>query len=200
MFTCKECKKRHHSSLCQSFASDSEQTQANSHSTSTTPTNETSGLATMASTPLSAFHASVCFPKTAIAEVSSYTTVAEGHILFDEGAQRSFITQQLADELNLQPHSHQSISVSSFGAQVSPSGTLAVAIMFIHALDGTHIQISVLIVLKLAALISARTHLHTIPYLKSLSLAHPVTGYENFDISVLIGADYYWQFIEDHAV
>ena len=51
------------------------------------------------------------------------------------------------------------------------------------------IQISVLIVPKLAAPIrnSVRTHIHTVPYLKSLSLAHAVTGDESFDISVLIG-------------
>ena len=155
----------------------------------------------MASTPISAFHASVCLLKTAITEVSSYT-IAEGHILFDEGAQRSFIMQQLADELHLQPTSHETISVSLFGAQVSPSRSLAVAAMFVHALDGTRLQISVLIVPKLAAPIrnSVRTHLHTVPYFKSLPLAHPVTGDENFDISILIGADYYWQFIEDHTV
>ena len=124
----------------------------------------------MASTPLSAFHTSVCLLKTAIADVSSYTTIAEGHILFDEGAQRSFITQQL----NLQPHSHETILVSSFGAQVSPSKTLAVATLFVHALDGTRMQISVLIVPKLAAPIrnSVHTHLHTVPYLRSLTLAH----------------------------
>ena len=201
-FTCKECKKRHHTSLCQSFPSDSEQTQASPQSTTTTQTDQTSGLTTMASTPVSAFHASICLLKTAIAEVSSYTTIAEGHILFDEGAQRSFITQQLADELYLQPTSHETISVSSFGAQVSPSRTLAVATMFVHTLDGTRLEISVLIVPTLAVPIqnSVRTHLHTVPYLKSLPLAHPVTGDENFDISILIGADYYWQFIEDHTV
>ena len=124
---------------------------------------------------MSAFHASVCLLKTAIAEVSSYTTIAEGHILFDEGAQRSFITQQLADELYLQPTSHETISVSSFGAQVSPFETLAVATMFVHALDGTCLEISILIVPKLAVPIQnyVRTHLHTISYLKSLPLAHP---------------------------
>ena len=104
----------------------------------------------MASTPISAFHASVCLLKTAIAEVSSYTTIAKGHILFDEEAQRSFIMQQLADKLHLQPTSHETISMSSFGTQVSPSRTLAVATMFVYTLDGTHLEISVLIVPKLA--------------------------------------------------
>ena len=139
--------------------------------------------------------------KTAIAEVSSYTTIAEGHILFDEGARHSFITQQLADELHLQPISHEAISVSSFGAQVSPSRTFAVATVFAHDLYGTRMQISVLIVPKLAAPIrnSVHAHLHAVRHLKKLPLAHPVTGDENFNISVLIGADHSWD-LQDHVV
>ena len=204
-FTCRECKKRHHSSLCRCFPADSRPPQATPQPlpvNQPTTTEQTSGLTTLASTPPTALYTSVCLLKTVIAEVSSYTTTAEGHILFDEGAQRSFITQQLADELHLKPTSHETISVSSFGAQVSPSRTLAVASMFVHALNGTRIQISVLIVPKLAAPIrnSVRAHLHAIPYLQQLPLAHPVTGDENFDISVLIGADHYWHFIQDHIV
>ena len=204
-FTCRECKKRHHTSLCRCFPADSKPPPTSTQSTPITQppaTEQTSGLTTLASNPLTALYTSVCLLKTAIAEVSSYTTTAEGHILFDEGAQRSFITQQLADELHLLPTSHETISVSSFGAQVSPSRTLAVATMFVHALNGTRIQISVLIVPQLAAPIrnSVRTHLHAIPHLQNLPLAHPVTGDENFDISVLIGADYYWHFIQDHTV
>ena len=71
--------------------------------------------------------------------------------------------------------------------------------MFVYALNGTCMQISVLIVPKLAAPIrnSVRANLCTIPHLQNLPLAHPVTGDENFSISVLIEADYYWQ---DHVI
>ena len=31
-------------------------------------------------------------------------------------------------------------------------------------------------------------------------MAHSITNDENFSISVLIGADHYWQFIQDHIV
>ena len=31
-------------------------------------------------------------------------------------------------------------------------------------------------------------------------MAHPITSDENFHVSVLVGADYYWQFIQDHVV
>ena len=197
-FTCKECKKHHHTSLCQSFPSNSEQTQASPQSTTTTQTDQTSGYNY-------GFYPHFSLPCQCLLaddrnRQSVIITIAEGHILFDEGAQRSFIMQQLADKLHLQPTSHETISVSSFGAQVSPSRTLAT--MFVHALDGTRLEISDLIVPKLAVPIqnSVRTHLHTVPYLKSLPLAHPVTGDENFDISILIRADYYWQLIEDHTV
>ena len=156
----------------------------------------------MASTPLPATYTSICLLKTAIAQVSSATTTAEGNILFDEGAQQSFITQKLADELHLQPTHQGTISVSSFGAQVSSSRNIEVASVSVHTLNGKRIPISVLIVPKLAAPIrnSVRAHLRDIPYFQKLPLAHPVTGDENFEISILIGADYYWHFVQDNIV
>ena len=79
---------------------------------------------------------------------------------------------------------------------------MEVASVFIHTLSGSRILISVLIVPQLAAPIqnAVRTCLRDIPYLQGLPLAHPVTGDENFDISILISADYYWQFIEDNII
>jgi len=153
-------------------------------------------------TPLSAYYTSVCLLKTAIAVVSSGSVAAEGNILFDEGAQRSFITQQLASLLHLQPTHRETMSVSSFGAQVSTPNSLEVATLFVHTLSGSRIPISVLIVPKLAAPIrnSVRACLKDIPYLKDLPLAHPVTSDENFEISILIGADFYWQFVQDNIV
>jgi len=37
-------------------------------------------------------------------------------------------------------------------------------------------------------------------HLQELQLANPVTKSNNFFISLLIGADYYWQFMGDHIV
>ena len=38
------------------------------------------------------------------------------------------------------------------------------------------------------------------PHLKGLHLAHPVTSTEQFNITLLIGADHYWDVVEDHIV
>ena len=219
-FTCRECRKKHHTSLCHAFtiepAPGSQPTSAVTTSTdqATPPTVTTTAQTirattqsqdtrtTAATTSLSAISTSVCLLKTAIANVSAGQTTVEGHILFDEGAQRSFITQELADQLQLQPNNYEHISVSSFGEQVSASKRLAVAAISIETLNKGHIPISVLVVPKLAAPIrnSVRTHLDKLPYLQGLPLAHPVTNDENFHISILIGADFYWQFIQDRIV
>ena len=44
------------------------------------------------------------------------------------------------------------------------------------------------------------TSLQNILYLKGLQLAHSVTDNDNLEISILIGADYYWSFVEDHVI
>ena len=38
------------------------------------------------------------------------------------------------------------------------------------------------------------------PYLQGLPLAHPVSSTENFEISLLVGSDFYWNFIGNHVV
>ncbi|XP_070550072.1 uncharacterized protein [Ptychodera flava] len=40
----------------------------------------------------------------------------------------------------------------------------------------------------------------SLPYLRGLRLAHPATGAMSFDIDVLIGADYYWDFVGDEII
>ena len=107
-----------------------------------------------------------------------------------------------ANQLQIQPINHERISVSSFGEQVSASKRLAVLSVSIQTVNKGHIPISVLIVSKLAAPIrnSVRAHLDQLLYLQGLPLAHPVTSDENFHILILIGADFYWQFIQDRIV
>ena len=39
-----------------------------------------------------------------------------------------------------------------------------------------------------------------IPHLQGLTLAHPITGDEYFEVSLLIGTDQYWNFVGDHIV
>lgn len=63
------------------------------------------------SDPLTRSHAL----KTAIAPVSSDQMSLDANILLDEGAQRSFITTDLANKLELDPTRKEALSISGFG-------------------------------------------------------------------------------------
>ena len=163
-FTYHECHKKHYTTLCHAFTtnvmlcqtnqSHTEQLPASIDST-LAPTNmltstNSSGVSTNLTTtatssltlPLSNLYTSICLLKTAIADISAGPTTVEGHILFDERAQRSFITQQLANILQLVTIRHELITVSSFGEQVSRPTKFAVTSISIHMLNGGYIPIS----------------------------------------------------------
>ena len=135
-------------------------------------------------------------------EVKSDKTSAMANVLFDEGAQHSFISQQLADKLHLTPSRQESITLAPFGATTMTAQCLGIASITVVAKTGELIPLSVLIVPKIAALLQTVSHpqLHRLPYLQGLALAHPVIASKPFEISILIGVDHYWKLIGDHII
>ena len=170
---CKQCNQKHHTSLCPPPLPPSRDANppppaanavqqpppATNSNTQPPQTNSSAQPQPTSSTQVPAYAAvarptlvhSACLLKTAIATVSAGPVSAEGNILFDEGAQRSFITQDLADRLCLKATHSECISLSSFGHPVSAARSLQVATITVHTLDHTVIPISVLIVPQLAA-------------------------------------------------
>ena len=72
----------------------------------------------------------------------------------------------------------------------------------IEKITGDRIPISILVIPSIAAPIqsSINTSVKNMPYLQGLNLANPVTFDHKFEISILIGTDYYWLSIQDHIV
>ena len=127
---------------------------------------------------------------------------AEAKILLDEGSQRSFVTQDLARSLALQPSSQERINISSFGATCPTSRTLDVAIIDLLTRCGETVQLSVLIVPFIAMPLqdTFSVSVTSLPHLCGLQLAHPLTAEGKFEISLLVGADHYWDIVGDHVV
>ena len=135
----------------------------------------------------------ICLLKTAVAPVVNGHMRMNANILFDEGAQRSFMSVQLATELQVKPTSSTQVALSSFGAESQSLQTLDVATVQVETLAGELISISVLIVPTIATPISNSYHLalNTLPHLKGLKLSTPITINKEFTISILIGTDHY---------
>ena len=79
---------------------------------------------------------------------------------------------------------------------------LDVGTIYLETITGERLPLSVLIVPTIAAPIHNTTDytINRLPYLKRLQLAHPVTVREQFEVTLLIGADHYWEVVEDHVV
>jgi len=135
----------------------------------------------------------ICLLKTAIAPVIGDDTQVNANILFDEGAQRSFICSHLAEKLHIVPSTTAQIALSSLGNDSPSFQTLGLATIQIQVLTGDLIPVSVLIVPKIATPIqnSCQINLDNLLYLRGLKLANPVTDDDEFLVSILIGADYY---------
>ena len=88
--------------------------------------------------------------------------------------------------------------MSAFGGEAVPK-ELQLTSIAIQTKDGGEVPISVVVVLKIAAPLQnlVPTPGDKYPYLRGLPLAHPVGKDNNFEISLLIGADLYWNIVQD---
>jgi len=107
------------------------------------------------------------------------------NIFFDEGAQHSFITENLAMKLQFQFFTTKHIAVASFGANTLSNWQLPVAQVQVETQLRELLPISVLVALVIATPLhnTIRSCAMHLPYLQGLRLVHPVTGADNFQIS-----------------
>ena len=138
--------------------------------------------------------------KTAITPISSGQTSLHANLLLDEGAQRSFITTDLANKLELVPTGKEALSISGFGDTSNNMRELPTAIVYLQTETET-IPMNVLIVPEIA--VPLRTYpnnMENMKHLTGLKLAHPAMNDGYFEIMVLIGADYYWSIVQDRVI
>ena len=210
-FRCKRCKRKHHTSLCDGGALKSNESSETSKSSEREKNDQKVGdqqtsvvhtALTPASHPGSLCNSTVCLLKTAIAPIIAGDVRKQANILFDEGAQRSFISAEMAAELNIIPTTTEGLALASFGTDSTAHHQLAAATVKLETNSGELIPVSVLIVPSIAAPIqnTVCASLNTMPHLRGLKLANPVVDNEDFKISLLIGTDYYWTFVQDHIV
>ncbi|XP_063446844.1 uncharacterized protein LOC134726374 [Mytilus trossulus] len=195
--TCKNCYKRHHTSICSKTET---HLYTKSKDSITSKPDTDAAVASMHSS--TSLVRSQVLLKTAKAPITyDKTHFNTANILFDEGAQRSFITQEMADLLNLRPHRKEAITISGFGESNKKVRNLQIATIYIKGLKNTLIPIEVLIIPQIAYPIHTYSrNQSSFQHLNGLKLAHPALQDEDFDISVLVGADYYWDIVGDRVI
>ena len=145
-FRCKKCRRKDHTSLC----SGESPKNSSSNNKQTTPEYIQDPSQVSANNAPASTHKpqafTTCSLKTAIATVSAGNIKTSTNILFDEEAQRSFITAQLAAELQIIPIASEQVALSSFGARLQSYQKLGVTTIQVQTNVGEIIPITVLIV------------------------------------------------------
>ena len=99
----------------------------------------------------------------------------------------------MADRLNLHPHTIETVALSTFGNQDTRAMKVPVTTVYLVTLTKQTIPLNVMIVPTIAApLQHIAPNLKKLPYLDGIQLALPVTTHDCFEITLLIGADHYW--------
>jgi len=100
----------------------------------------------------------------------------EANILFDKGSQRSFLAKNLADRLNLHPHTTETVALSTFGNQGARTMKVDVATVQFNTLSGQNIPPSVSVIFTIAAPLQCMIpNSKELPYLNGLCLVLPIT-------------------------
>ena len=198
---CKQCKGRHHTSLCR--GNDSQNSPpANRQEKDPSPTSVNTTLLQKSTTADQPQQGKVCFLKTAVATVRAGNHQSQANILLDEGAQRSFISETLASQLKLTAQGKECVAISAFGASEASNQMLPVTTIFLKTTNGDEIPISVLVIPRISQPLRNLpfSYVKKLPYLQDIRLTHAVSNNQEFDISLLIGADFYWSIVQETVI
>ncbi|XP_066926364.1 uncharacterized protein [Clytia hemisphaerica] len=176
MRSCYHCRKNHHSSICKTFKKEED-----------TPEDTQSNLASSSCTVLL---------QTAKAKIENVekNRSSESRIFFDPGSQLSYVTPTLSRKLNLKQIGKKELCIQSFGNNKTVK-TLPLVEFNVKTSKG---QVPVqAYVSEISQPVSRQNTVECqkrFEHLKGLKLADP-NHEKAIDIDILIGSNFYWDFI-----
>ena len=189
---CRRCNGNHHQSICrrqthrksQHDLSANKNSQETQNSTLVTQSTEVSQLPQSTTTASSGSKGTVLLQTaSAIARNGDSTKSTRVKILFDNGSQRSYVTDNLKSRLGLKSMKKEMLHLSTFGAKTFRKQKCDVLTLFLQDVNEETSKVCVL---------SFPTTCSPLP----------LANYSNSEdsIDVLIGSDYYWDFVTSAIV
>ena len=127
----------------------------------------------------------------------------EVSIIFDTGSQRSYISKSASDYLRLKPQERNILSIMTFGSSSGLKQSCELVHVGIRKGERSIKEISLLSVPVICEPLtgpSIQSCIESCPHLRKLELADVSTGSCQIEIAVLIGLDYYWDFVTGETI
>ena len=209
---CRRCHGKHHQSLCRQTNSPRESSNPNEYSQNTqTLVGHVTNSHTMDG------HAANTQPQRITTAASSET---KGHvllqtatalatnqdgskstrvkILFDCGSQRSYLTDSLKSRLSLKPTRTETLQLNTFGERNFRKQKCDVVTLHLESCNDETVDVSVLSFPAICSPLPTKVDASSYPHLQGLQLADCSDSQDSTD--VLIGSDYYWDFVTNEIV
>ena len=122
-----------------------------------------------------------------------------GRVLFDNCSQQTFLSERVRNKLNLPTSRKEKIMVKAFGSTEHKLQILDVVALKIQGLNSNRFNtIEALVVPTICSPLSSQTidlAKEQYPHIQNLSLADTNIHNDDLNVDILIGANYYWNFI-----
>ena len=197
-YRCVKCNSRHHVSICEPRPLRQQEQEP--------PQRNTNLEERYTSTTVSTSKSGTTFLQTAKAKITDARNFAtrDVRVLFDGCSQKSFVTKEVVDGLNLPVIRTEKMIVKGFGCTEEVMRKMDVICLRIW--DSSKSQFRDIEVYVVPFICSPICNQEidlakaTYEHLISLPLADSTDGKNELEISVLIGADYYWRFVSGEVI
>ena len=119
-------------------------------------------------------------------------------ILFDNGSQRSYVTDNLKSRLGLKSTIKEMLHLNTFGQKTFRKQKWDVLTLFLQDANEETSRVCVLSFPTICSPLPSRVDANNYPHLHGLKLADYSDSEDSID--VLIGSDYYWDFVTSEIV
>ena len=143
--------------------------------------------------------------QTALAEISNPrnpTLVLNARIVLDSGSQKSYLTQRVKDSLSLPVAGTQHLSIAAFGSSRGEPKQCAVVRLAVRTKSGGNQELDLFVVPHICDPLTTQTVTtcsKMYGHLAQLDLAD-VSREETLEVDVLIGSDFYWEFVTGEVI
>ena len=184
---CRHCKQRgHHQSICPTLSpcdsGERKRNQPEGDITNTTTTNTVRNKGTV-----------LLQTAKGIAFNEDNSKSSHVRILFDNGSQRSYITNNLKSKLNLKPMKTETLHLNTFGVNSFQRQSCELVRLRLKNHVGEETEITALSYPTICSPLPSKVKVNY-PHLEGLALADSLDD-SCGDIDILIGSDYYWDLV-----
>ena len=135
---------------------------------------------------------------TAIATNEDRSKSVPVRILFDNGSQRSYVTDNLKSKLGLKPTSSETLHLNTFGENAYRKQKCHVVTLPLRNNKNEYLEISALNFPVICSPLPKSVDVNKYPHLQDLELADRSESQDSIDI--LIGSDHYWDIVTGESI